>query len=282
MSGLKAYAIATKYWRPGEDYMQEIIKCVKGRIMDGDFLIISEKPIATALGNIVDESKIQPSLTAKIIAKCWMPIIWGYILGPLCHLQQKLLQQLRKYPPEMGSRHKQVALRYAGLLQALMFGSEGGIDGSNLPYSYVSLPLKNADAIAEEIHRQIFLTLEKRVCIMIVDTDKTYSLKNFHFTPRPKPVKGIQHLDGFLAYVAGRVLKLNKRATPIAIAGCSIPTEEALRTAEFANRAMGFGAGGTVWDMAERFKVGITEVSWEMLETVNHKPMVIVRVPHRH
>jgi F420-0:gamma-glutamyl ligase-like protein len=39
----------------------------------------------------------------------------------------------------------------------------------------------------------------------------------------------------------------------------------------------GFGAGRTVWDMAETFKVDLADVSWEMLETVKHKPIVIVR-----
>ena len=281
MPQYKAYTIAKNYWRPGENYIQRIIETVKGKISDGDFLVVSEKAISTALGNIVDESKVQPSLSAKIIAKLWMPIIWGYILGPLCRLQRKLLGNLRSYPQKEGSRHKQTVLQHAGLLQALMFGSEGGIDGSNMPYSYVSLPLKNAETIAEEIRRQIFSALKKKVYVIIADTDKTYSFKNFHFTPRPKPVKGIHCFGGFLAYVIGRMLKLKRRATPIAISGCKISAERALTIAEFANRVRGVGAGRTVWDMAEKFKVGLTDVSWDMLETVKHKPIVIVKAKKR-
>jgi F420-0:gamma-glutamyl ligase-like protein len=53
--------------------------------------------------------------------------------------------------------------------------------------------------------------------------------------------------------------------------------EQALKIAEAANRARGHGAGKTVWAMAERFGVGLDCVSWEMLETVKHKPIVIVR-----
>ena len=277
MARYKAYAITTKYWRPGEDYIQQIIRSIEGKVSDGDFVVVSEKAIATALGNIIDESQVQPSLNAKIIAKFWMPIIWGYILGPLCHLRRKLLLQLRKYPPELGSRHKQVALQYAGLLQALMFGSEGGIDGTNLPYTYVCLPLKNAQAIAEEIRRKILGTLGRKVCVIIADTDKTYSFRNFHFTPRPKPIKGIRSLGGFIVYLVGRMLKLKMRATPIAVAGQSISAEEALTIAEIANRARGYGAGRTVWEMAEKFKVDLNEVSWEMLEKVKHKPIVIIQ-----
>lgn len=277
MAKYKALAVTTKYWRPRENYLKEIINGAKGKISDGDFVVISEKAISTAISNIVNENTIKPSLCAELIANYWMQIIWGYILGPLCHFRQRPLQYLRKYPVEMGSRHKQVALQQAGLLQALMFGSEGGIDGSNLAYAYVSLSLSNADEIAEKIRKQIQLKLGKKVVVMIVDTDKTYSFKNFHFTPRPKPMKGIHSFGGFITYVIARMFKLKKRPTPIALAGCKINVEEALRIANIANHVRGVGSGKTVWDMTEKFKVGLTGVSWEMLETVKHKPIVLIR-----
>jgi len=277
MAKYKALAVATKYWRPGENYLEEIIKRVEGKVSDEDFVVISEKAISTAMSNIVNENLIRPNLSAKLIAKYWMRIVWGYILGSLCHFRERLLRYLREYPLEMGSRHKQVALQYAGLLEALMFGSEGGIDGSNLAYVYVSLPLNNADEVAEEIRRQIRLRLGKKVFVMIVDTDKTYSFRNFHFSPRPKPMKGIRSFGGFITYVVGRVFKFRRRPTPIAVAGCKISVEEALKIANIANRVRGFGSGKTVWDMAEKFEVELTGVSWEMLETVKHKPIVIVR-----
>jgi F420-0:gamma-glutamyl ligase-like protein len=277
MNRYRASAISTKYWKPGENYLEEIIRSIEGKTLDDDFVVISEKAISTALNNIVNEDNVKPSLSAELIAKWWMQIGWGYFLGPLSHFQKKLLQRLREYPLEMGSRHKQVALTYAGLLQALMFGSEGGIDGSNLAYSYVSLPLKNANEIALEIGKQIWLRLQKKVFVVIADTDKTYSFRNFRFTPHPKPIKGIYSFGGFIAYVVGRMFRLKRKATPIAVAGCQISAEKALEIAEIANRARGFGAGRTVWDMAAKFKVGLTAVSWEMLETVKHKPIVIIR-----
>ena len=265
MPRYKVLTITTKYWRTRENYLEEIIESIKGKIADRDFIVVSEKAISTASNNIVDENSVRPSLSAKLIAKYWMRIVWGYLLGQLCHFQERLVQRLRDYPFEAGSRHKQVALQYAGLLQALMFGSEGGIDGSNLAYSYVSLPLKNADELAKKIRKQIWARLRKKVFVIIVDTDKTYSFRSFHFTPRPKPIKGIHSLGGFISYVIGRMFKLKRNATPIAVAGCQIPAEKALEIAEVANRARGFGAGRTVWDMAEKFKVELTEVSWEML-----------------
>lgn len=277
MAKYKAWAIATKYWKPGENYLEEIVKGVKAKVVEEDFIVVSEKALSTALNNIVDESTVKPSFSAKIISEFWMQIVWGRFLGRLCHLREKTLQRLREYPTMLGSRHKRVALQYAGFLQTLMFGSEGGIDGSNLPYSYVSLPLENAEEIAEVIRHQIWLKLKKKIRVMIVDTDKTYSFRNFHFTPRPKPMKGIVSAGGVISYLFGRMFKLKRRATPLAVAGCEISVEEALEIAEIANRLRGPGAGRTVWDMSEKFKVALTAVSWEMLAGVKHKPIVIVR-----
>jgi F420-0:gamma-glutamyl ligase-like protein len=277
MTGLKVLAVTTKYWRPGEDYLEEIVKAVKEKVADDDFVVVSEKAVSTALNNILDENTVNPDAAARLIAGFWMRKCWGYFLGPLCHLRRKLVLQLRSYPLTVGSRHKQVALQRAGVLQALMFGSEGGIDGSNLPYSYVSLPLNRAEVIAEKIRLRVSAASGKRLFVMIVDTDKTYSFRNFHFTPRPKPIRGIHSFGGFAAYAVGRFLGLQRRATPLAVSGGSLPAEAALRVAEVANRARGHGAGGTVWDMAETFGVPLADVSWKMLETVRHKPIVIVR-----
>jgi F420-0:gamma-glutamyl ligase-like protein len=277
MPKYKALAIVTRYWRPGENYLEKIVDHVRGKVANSDFVVVSEKAISIALNNITDESNITVSLAARLIAKYWMRFMWGYFLGPLCHLRRRLLRHLRTYPFEVGSRHKQVALRKAGILQALMFGSEGGIDGSNLAYSFVSLPLENACEVSVKVRKEIWARLQKRVCVIIADTDKTYSFRNFHFTPRPKPVKGIHSLLGFVAYAVGRMLRLKSRATPLAVTGYEISVEEALKIADFANRVRGFGAGRTVWDMAEKFKVELTEVTWEMLETVKHKPIVLVR-----
>ena len=274
----KAVAVKTRYWKPGEDYLQQIVKAIENKVEDGNFVTISEKAISTALGNIVDESAVKPSRFARFLAKYWMRFVWPYILGPLCHLRKRTIRHLRAYPIEEGSFHKQVALEHDGFLQALMQGSEGAIDGSNLPCSYVSLPLKNAQQTAQKIRRQIKSKLDKKVTVIIVDTDKTYSLKGFHFTPRPKPLKGIHSFGGFLAYVAGRFLKLEKRATPLAVVGSQIATEEALEIAKIANRSRGSGAGRTVWDMAKTFRVTLTGVTWEMLDKVKHQPIVIIRL----
>lgn len=277
MTKYRALALTTGYWKPGEDYLTRIAANLAGKVQDADFVVVSEKALSTALGNILDESTVKAGFNAKVISRFWMRFAWGYFLSIICHFGKRLTQRLRQYPLEAGSRHKQVALQRAGPLQALMWGSEGGIDGSNLPFSYVSLPLRNPYKVADEIRQQIWRSLKRKVCVIIVDTDKTYSFRNFHFTPRPKPAKGIYSLGGVIAYVIGRALKLRKRSTPLAVAGCSLQAEEALKIANIADRARGAGSGATVWDMAARFHVAITEIDWRMLAQMEHKPLVIVR-----
>lgn len=266
---------------PGEDYIKQVVEAIDGTVDDRDFVTISEKAVSTALGNLIDEKNIQPSRLAWFLARYWMQIVWPYILGPLCHLRDKTIDYLRSYPPEKGSRHKQVALQHGGFLQALMFGSEGAIDGSNLPQSLVTLPLENSDDVAQELRERIESELGKKVTVVIADTDKTYSLLKFHFTPRPKPFKGIHSRGGFLAYLTGRLFKLKKRATPLAVAGSKLSTDEALEIAKIANRTRGTGAGRTVWDMAKTFNVKLTGITWNMLQNVEHRPIVIIRPKHK-
>jgi len=275
---LKAKAVTTKYWMPSTNYLEEIAKALKNKIKDGDIITVSEKAISTAIGNIVDESKVKPGKTAYLIAKYWMRIVWGYILCFLARMKPENMRRIRNYPLFEGARHKQTVIRYAGILQALNVWSENGIDGSNLPYAYVALPLRKAEKVAEKIRKYIEKKLGKKVAVMIVDTDKTYSFRNFHFTLRSCMVRGIFHVKCFLAYVFGRFLRLRRRATPVAVVGLKLDAENALRIAEFSNRLRGFGTGRTVWDMAQTFSTSLTGVSWEMLNRMKHKPIVIVRL----
>ena len=277
----KSIGVTTSYWRPKEDHLDRIVKALKDVIREGDFVVVSEKALSTARGKILDESSIEPSWTAKFLARFWMRYIWTYIFATLCHLPNETIQHVRNYPLDEGSAHKHVAIQHAGFWQALLQGSEGGIDSSNLPYSYVSMPLKDPNYVAEEIRRHIKARLEKNVAVMIADTDKTYSWRNFHFTPRPNPIKAIHSKGGIVSYLVGRALKLKRRATPLAVAGSKISVEQALNIADLADQSMGFGAGKTVWDMAKTFKSSLNGVSWEMLERIQHVPVVIVRFEHQ-
>jgi F420-0:gamma-glutamyl ligase-like protein len=277
MAKYSALAVSTSYWKPGEDYLSRLISALEGKVHNGDFVVVSEKAIATATGQIVDEAKVTPDRNARFIGSFWMRRMWGYPLGLLCGFGPRLLARLRAYPQESGARHKQVALQYSGLLDALMFGSEGGIDGSNLAYTYVSLPLSDAAGVAEQIRIAIKQRLGRSVCVVIADTDKTYRFRGFYFTPRPHPLQGIHSFGGVSSYVLGRMLGLRRSSTPLAVAGCRLSAGQALTVTNIADRARGPGSGATVWDMASRFHVAVEDVSWAMLDSVVHKPIVIVR-----
>jgi len=274
---IRVIALRTAYWRPGTDYVTTISEAVQHLVRDGDIVTVSEKALSVALGFIVNESKIRPSLLARLLSKIWVRKVWGGPLGKITRLRRRTLEQLRNYPIAEGAAHKEVALRHVGLLQALRHYSEGGIDASNLPYSYVSLPLRDGTAVAEELREAIEKRTGRRVTVMIVDGDTTYSLRNLHMAPRRLKVKGLIHFGGFLTFVLGRALGLKERATPIAISGAALNPDYALTLAEIAHRVRGGGAGRTVWSMSRRFGVGLAEVTWEMLEGVVHRPIVVLR-----
>ncbi len=254
------------------------MRAVKGVIRDRDFLVISEKAICTALGRLVDEARVRPGSLAKALA-LWVRLAWGRALGPFCRLRPETLAKLRSYPLAEGAAHKQVALRLAGFLAALMWGSEGGIDASNLPFSLVSIPLKpgEAEQIAKRLAEQVHEGLGVRVIVLIADSDRTYSLGPLHISPRPTAIRGILGSFGVLAYVLGNALGLRGRPTPVASSHPGLEAELALRVAALAEKVMGHGVGRDVWEMAARFGVGLTEVSWDMLERVEHRPVAIVR-----
>jgi len=274
---VKAVCIRTRYWRPGTDYAAEIVGRVEGRVEDGDVLAVSEKAVSTASGFIVDESAVEPGRVARFLAGPWTRRMWGGPLGRITGLKDQTLLNLRGYPQREGAAHKEVALRATGLLQSLRHYSEGGIDASNLPYSYVSLPLPDAKAVAERIRLAVKARTGKAVTVVVMDGDTTFSWRNLHLAPRRVRTPGLVHLGGFLAFVAGRALSLRQRQTPVAVAGEPMPPDRALWLARLHHRLCGRGAGRTVWSMSAGLGTSLTGVTWEMLESAGHYPLTLVR-----
>ncbi len=276
MKKYRALAVRSEYWKPGTDHREMIVKLVGSLVRDGDVVVVSEKAIAVAQGRICDESRFMPSLSARLLATLWMRKVWGYFLGPLSRMSRVNIGRVRNYPVKEGAAHKQIALIYSGFLQSLRHYSEGGIDVSNVPYAYACIPTQDTTCVANEIKRYIKMKLRVGVDVMISDSDKTYSLHNIHLASRFSFITGI-HCLGFISFVLGRFLRLRARSTPIALTSREKDPDHALRMAAIANKARGNGAGKTIWDIAERFGVEITGVTWEMLESLPHYPVVIVR-----
>ncbi len=270
--------IRTSYWRPGTDYGQEIVEAVRTHVRDGDILAVSEKAVSTAQGNLVDEAGVRPGRVARFLAETWMRRVWGGPLGRLTKLKDKTMKNLRSYPKMEGAAHKQTAIWHAGLAQSMRHYSEGGIDASNLPYSYVCLPLREPAETAEEILQRVRKETGRDLTVMIVDGDTTYTWRNLHMAPRRVPTPGLVHLGGFLPFVIGRALALRARQTPVAVAGGCMNPDRALWIASLYHRHSGRGAGRTVWGMAETMGTGLTGVTWEMMDMVHHHPVALIRV----
>ena len=274
---IAAIKVKPRYWPPGTDHVHEIVEAVKEVLQDGDIVTISEKAISTAMGNLIDESQIKPGRLAKLIVSFWMRRLWGGPFGKLAKLREHTKDRLKNYPYNEGAAHKQGALGHVGLLQALRHYSEGGIDASNLPYSYVCLPLEDPKRIADSIHSVLELN-GKHLSTIIVDGDTTYSKRNLHIAPRRVPIRGIIHIGGFLTFLLGRKLDFTARSTPLAESGAIRNPDFLLTLANVSHRVRGHGAGRTVWDMARSLGVGLTDVTWEMLRLVDHYPIAILRV----
>jgi F420-0:gamma-glutamyl ligase-like protein len=274
---ITAIKVKTRYWPPGTDPVHEIVEAVKEVLQDGDIVSVSEKAISTAMGNLVDESQIKPGRFALLLSSIWMRRLWGGPLGRLAKLREHTIERLKNYPHNEGAAHKQVALDHVGLLQSLRHYSEGGIDASNLPYSYVCLPLEDPKCIADSIHKALEVT-RKHLSTIIVDGDTTYSIRNLHIAPRRVPIPGIIHVGGFLTFLLGRKFGFIARSTPLAVSGIARNPDFLLTLANVSHRVRGHGAGRTVWDMARSLGVGLTDVTWEMLRLVDHYPIAILRV----
>ena len=273
---LSVTPVRTKYWRPGDDFLEIILRSIAGECRDGDIVVLSEKALSVATGHLVDEKRANPGGLARALVRIWMRIVWGRLLGRLCHLNKRTIRRLKQYPSRYGELHKETVLVYASLWDALLFYSEGGIDVTNLPYSLAALPLPDPTNIAERVRREIIAASGKQLTVMIVDTDMTYSSNGIHITPRPNAIRGIIRL-GIVAIILGRAFRWKARATPLAVQGEKLSVETALTLAEFADKVRGYGAGRTVWDMSRRFNVGLGSVTWEMLDRVRHYPIVLVR-----
>lgn len=267
--------IKTRYIKPNEPY-DIIIENSKDIIKDGDFLVISETPIAISQGRLVDEGKFKPSITAFILADIWSKYIWGYILGPLLGVKKRTIKNLRNLPQEARS-HKEVVLRCYGLKHALKPASEAGIDLSNAPGTYVSLLPKNPQKVAEDIAGELSQITNRNVVVIIIDTDATYELAGIKFTSIPQAVAGIRSNMGIFGYVLGRLGKL-LGPTPLAIS----VLQNVDRTMEIAKMADKYQRKNksnieTVYDMKKAFNGEIGDITVEMLDSVEHTPAVIVR-----
>jgi len=274
-SEYKIIPVKTDYIKPNESY-DIIIDNAIDIVEDGDFLVISETPIAISQGRLVDESLFKPSILAIFLADVWSKYIWGYILGPLLGIKERTINNLRNLPPEARA-HKEVVLKYYGLKHALKPASEAGIDLSNAPGTYVSLLPDKPEKIADDIAQKISKNVAKEVVVIIIDTDATYEFLGTLITSLPIAANGIKADFGILGYLLGRFGKIIG-PTPLAVSK-PLDIEKIIKIAKIADDYQMKNEYNmeTVYDMKDTFDGKIDGVTIEMLSSIEHTPAVIVR-----
>jgi F420-0:gamma-glutamyl ligase-like protein len=190
---------------------------------------------------------------------------------------------IRWVPIRYVSSHKKLALKYGGLIQFLKPYSEAGIDATNLPYTYVSLPLKEADREAGYIKYKVERRLKIKVNILIVDTDRTFKIKgieNIAITTRPSTIKGLIDMGG-LGFIIGKIFKnkfFEEYPTPIAYKGAYMNLIGILRATKFADKLMEHGFGRDVMEMLRMVgKRSFEEIKWIDMYRIKHYPAVVIR-----
>jgi F420-0:gamma-glutamyl ligase-like protein len=272
--------VRTSLWRPGSDAVGELVCRLKGVVGRGDVLVLSEKALSVAKGLVFDETSIKPSRFSKLFTYILMRWVWGYFLGLMCKLKPNTLNWIRSYMITEGARHKQLAIKLGGLLEALKPSSEAGVDASNLPFSLVALPLNDAKAAAREVRQRLMEEAGVNVTVVVADSDRMYHHRRLSFalTSRRASVSGGIYM-GALSFILGRTFRASftPLATPLAVDGPPLNRWLLLGLVEAADRARGFGAGRTAFDVARRLGAPVDGVTWSMLERVPHYPAVLFK-----
>lgn len=267
--------IKSNYFKANEGYSRLINILIKN-CHDGDYIFISETPISTIEGNLIDESEFNSGITSFLITELWCRYLWGYILCPLLGYDKRTIKNLRQMPKE-ARKHKEFILKRYGLKHALQPTAEAGVDLSNVPGNYVSLLPENPEKSAIKIKNMIKEKSNKNVEIIIMDTDPTYKFKNTYFTTLPKSIKGIKNDTGIFGYVL-RAFTKKLGATPLATT-VDMNLEELIYMANLAEECQKNNSTNffeTIYNMQDTFNTKYDAITVEMLDSVNHFPAIII------
>ena len=271
----KTIPIKTNYIKPEESY-DIIIHRASKLLKNGDFLVISETPIAVSQGRLIDEMEYKPSIISILITELWSKYLWGYFLGPILKIKKRTIKNLRTLPKE-ARYHKQFILEYYGIKHALKPASEAGVDLSNVPGTQVCLLPEDPELVVQDISDKIRFNFNKKVTVMIIDTDVTYQILGIKFTSIPIAIPGIKKDLGVIGYILGRWGKI-RGPTPLAVSKLQ-NVDESINIAKIAEECQKKNSINleTVYDMKNMFNGEITNVTIEMLESIEHTPAIIVR-----
>jgi|GEM_PF-99107 F420-0:gamma-glutamyl ligase-like protein len=272
-----------KYWLPGSNISKEIVRKYREYLEDGSIVVLTEKAVSVALGNIYDESIIKPDPISEYLTRIINWYLWRRVFYKFFKYSGNFLQIVEEVPLEYLAMHKKLSIKYGGLLSFIKPYSEAGIDTTNLPYYYVSLPLRKADKIAREIKEEINKLVDKDVYVLLVDSDRTFKPKSFSslaISTRPSYIKGIIDFGG-LGFILGRLFpeRFTEFPTPVAYEGSWLGLPRILSLARIAEKHLGHGLGITAPAMLKNLgKKNFSEVTWYDMNKIKHFPAIVIKI----
>ena len=194
---LEAYGLRLPEVKPGDDLAAMIVKAAEeqaGGLKPGDVLVVASKVVSKALGLVVRLEDVKPSPEAVRLAKATGgdPRHIQLILKnsdrlllaiPFNELIRSGIVKIEKMAEDV--RRGLEALKYASCELAVdregQIYSNAGIDFSNSPEGYVTIPPANPDGVAREIRHRIRELTGVDVPVIISDTEYWFFLGSLDF-----------------------------------------------------------------------------------------------------
>ena len=166
---MEFYGVKLPLVKQGDDYVKIIINSIQQSghpIEDKDIIVIASKVVSTALGMMVEVSKLKPSRKAIAIAK-------KHGLNPN-HIQLILDEADEVYGAVAYQNPKFIVFwtRKEGA-----FEINSGVDIKNTPIGFETIDIKEPNKIANEIRLRAEQLTGKKVGVLIIDSN-WYPLRN--------------------------------------------------------------------------------------------------------
>jgi len=171
--------------KPGVDIVDLLLKKLKEEnfeLRDGDVIVITSKILSIMMNRIYELKSIKPSFIARFLSKFIKedPRVLELILNEgdiLLAIPVKKLDMLphpfRKYAVNEKARKNAIKQHpYLFLVKVnYLLLSDAGLDFSNAPPGFCTLPPRNPDKIARMIMENIRKRVGKKVSVVIADTE---------------------------------------------------------------------------------------------------------------
>ncbi|MBI2832549.1 MAG: coenzyme F420-0:L-glutamate ligase [Chloroflexi bacterium] len=170
--------------KAGDNLAQLIVECARneaGGIQEKDIIVITAKVVSKAENLVIDLRQVKPGKKASDIAHkvkenpavIQLMMDHGHKLIAAIPLTKMGKEQIRRYSskPEMAVKLLEEAPNIVITRdKAGRLSNNGGIDGSNHPEGFVSLPPPDPDKAALELRQNIRKLTGKEVAVIISDT----------------------------------------------------------------------------------------------------------------